>query len=303
MPHKNKNKKKKRSKRSRTRRPAVNVINQNVLSAGGKPLEVRISNPTRTWGQLSVREREEQEQMRNVVGGSGGGSTTTNPEQVRNQQAQARLLQSAPNPLKGAAEQTREQQRRQAYEDNVSHQNKQLRRKNIELVAMYNKLEDVARQTVAEQGERIAEQSETIQSLTPSRRNVSRSFSLSTIQSRSPPATSPRQTTNVGGSASFRTPTDTSPRRSVSFGNVTTRRGSGGAAGGLSGWSQYASSSRSREERERTADLQEQFQNLAPAINTPQNQSSVFGSPSAPGEAPPLPVKEGKPDDRDVDLE
>ena len=58
-----------RSKRSRTRHPTVNVINQNVLSAGGKPLEVKISNPTRTWGQLSVREREEQEQLRNVVGG------------------------------------------------------------------------------------------------------------------------------------------------------------------------------------------------------------------------------------------
>ena len=66
---KKKKKKKDNRKRSRTRRPAVNVINQNVLSAGGKPLEVKISNPTRTWGQLSVREREEQEQLRNVVGG------------------------------------------------------------------------------------------------------------------------------------------------------------------------------------------------------------------------------------------
>ena len=66
---KKKKKKKDRSKRSRTRHPTVNVINQNVLSAGGKPLEVKISNPTRTWGQLSVREREEQEHIRNVVGG------------------------------------------------------------------------------------------------------------------------------------------------------------------------------------------------------------------------------------------
>ena len=76
---------------------------------------MKISNPARTWGQLSVSEREGQEQMRNLVGQSGGGSIATNPEQVRSQQAKARLLQSAPNPLKSVAEQAREEQRMQEY--------------------------------------------------------------------------------------------------------------------------------------------------------------------------------------------
>ena len=93
MPHKNKNKKKKRSKRSRTRRPAVNVINQNVLSAGGKPLEVRISNPARTWGQLSVREREEQEQMRNVVGGGSIPMNTATAAQMAGDAAMQRAAE------------------------------------------------------------------------------------------------------------------------------------------------------------------------------------------------------------------
>ena len=67
-------KKKKHKKKRVVGVPRVNVVQNNVMSTNGKPLEVVVKNNRTTWGELSVKEREDVEKKRGITRYNPGGS-------------------------------------------------------------------------------------------------------------------------------------------------------------------------------------------------------------------------------------
>lgn len=85
--------KKRKKKRRRAGVPRINVVQNTVMSAGGKPLEVVVKNSAKTWGELGVSEREGVEQKRNIGGGSGTGVGVFTGEKAKDRRRDQRYAE------------------------------------------------------------------------------------------------------------------------------------------------------------------------------------------------------------------